>query len=330
MHQGSRRAFPAPALVLAASASRHAVAVCHYRNPHDLQRGGIENAAQSRAPDVSRVRRSTPGFIPIQQTAGECRGVGTDVTWSPQVLDRNKRERLSFHQPGRSPSSARPRPTQLRRFEPRAQRPMERGPACLSACARCSIRSPSSDGSRHVPAVPFPFRAPAAHPPGQCPGHRLPAGPARPGRRRGQRRCLHQGSGYRGGHRLGQPAMDQGCAGQHQRDQPRGHRAPAGARPGHPAQPRAGRDRWPQCGRRAVQDQAARHAVQLHAGAGGRQAHGQLGLDQLPPRPRPPGSELDLARPDRAHRSGARTDVVAVRLRRHGRRDQHHHPAHRR
>ncbi|KAG1250196.1 hypothetical protein G6F65_018833 [Rhizopus arrhizus] len=123
--------------------------------------------------------------------------------------------------------------------------------------------------------------------------------------------------------------MDQGCPGQHQRDQPRGHRAPAGTRPGHPAQPGARRDRRPQRRRRAVQDQAARHAVQLHAGAGGRQAHGQLGLDQLPPRPRTPGPELDFAGPDRAHRSGARADVVAVWLRRHGRRDQHHHQTHR-
>ncbi|KAG0753137.1 hypothetical protein G6F22_021582 [Rhizopus arrhizus] len=71
MHEGSRRAFPAPALVLAVPALGRTVDGCHYRNPHDLQRGGIENAAQSRAPDVSRVRRPTPGIIPIQQTAGD-------------------------------------------------------------------------------------------------------------------------------------------------------------------------------------------------------------------------------------------------------------------
>ena len=89
MHQGSRRAFPAPALVLAVGPGPHSRCLS-LPEPTRSPTGGIENAVQSRAPNVSRVRRPTPGFLPIQLIAGDHVAGRPDVTPSAPALDRNK------------------------------------------------------------------------------------------------------------------------------------------------------------------------------------------------------------------------------------------------
>ncbi|CRD57437.1 exported hypothetical protein [Stenotrophomonas indicatrix] len=180
MHQGSWPAFPASALVLSATASCRAVAVCHYQNPHDLQRGGIEKCGPVYGPECKPGAKVYAGKSPHSAISRRTTPCAPRVSIHPGKywIVTNENGYHYVNQAGRR--APRTGPTQLRRTLRAPDDPGKGLAACCLRAPAASTGSLLSLGSRHVPS---PFRAPVAHPPGQRPGRRLPAGPACPRRR---------------------------------------------------------------------------------------------------------------------------------------------------
>ena len=177
------------------------------------------------------------------------------------------------------------------------------------------IRSSGSRRARSIPVLAL----------RQIPG----AGPRRIGRRPrpGRAGWRDPPARFRRGHGVGLRAADQGSARVHLGHHARGTRNQALSQPGRRGGRCRGRDGRARRQGRRHEHQHSRSAQRLHAGAGRRQAAEPEQLRRASQRLWRRRHQLHPADGgDRAHRGGARPDVHALWVGRHGRRHQHHHP----